>query len=1086
MNNQNHPDQSAVYGAAAFSTLERAFVDSVEQLSPADTASTWVLVPTNLLALHLKRTAAEISSGIVGMRFLTLKDAARELASRRLASKSLSPVPRGAQELVVRRIMQERPDDAYFGSLMEFSNTPAALVSAISSLKNALWTPDALEEAASRLRSESTDTAEKLSEVALIWRRLDEWQTEQGYYDAENLLLTATDPGLVTKDLLPDRIAVYGFYDFTPLQKSLLRMLADVSHVWRCFLLWGEVDGEPAPGYEYAAPTVDFLRELSCTEGVCCLGQKGTATDLERVREDVFAEIPAGSEGTNGGVRQTELRDGSVKIVSCPGEFPQAVELIRQVLGAFASDSTRDSTDIGVLLRNTEGTTETLREAFNRADLEPYLREGLPLKHATAGRILLSLLDLAGGEAGRADLIQFLSLARIDWPKELSPTALDRLSRNAGITGEPGAWVGSLREHAEALEREAEHAESTPDEESAHEEARVARKAAGFLEGFAGQLSSLCNTADWDDLAGELETLLEEYAPEKEEGTAEVVEQVKELKSLAATGCPASVPVADWLLGRGLQQTSFRTGNFQDGGITVSSLMGSRGVTHDMVLVPGLSEKQFPAGISHDPILNEPDKSALNKCAPDFNAGGLATQARRSQEERYLFRIALGSARRGVVLCYPRMEEHSGRPKIPSRFLVKTCEALLGRSLTGEALEEGLAGSLVKRVRPDETTDSAGGSGPAVNLREFDLRTFQGASSRGAGVAYAKQISEFFARAMRIKTIRWGTDEFGPFDGHIDDQALLEYLQNRSEKAFRRMSPSQFESYAQCPFRYFLRYVLGVEEIEEPAEEFTISPLERGRTIHSLLHRVFRECLKDRELGKLDESTRRQALDYAGEIIDDVGETFPNRMPAAWAAERAGILDMLSSLLEAESDLPPGAAPHMFEADFGRGEREPVSRTLDDGTYLEFTGRIDRVDLLGEDSIQIVDYKTGSSRRYRKNSFAGGQQLQLPIYLLAGRSLTQRDAGQACYLFVPESKKVQEFTLEELENRSEDFRRALSLIVQGIRGGKFFMMPDEDSSRFCSNHCEYSTACGVARSKLAEIKSGDPALESLRELREIE
>ena len=1061
-------------------------MEAVASLSPAEAGSAWILVPTNLLGLHLKRLVASQTSGLFGTRFFTLKDAARELACRRLASKSLSPVPGGAQELVVRRIMRDRPDDAYFGSLMEFSNAPAALVSAISSLKNALWTPESLQEAASRLRSDHLDAAEKLDEVSLIWRGLAEWQKEQGFYDDEDMLQTATDPGRIASEVLPGGILIYGFYDFTPLQQSVLRTLADLATVWKAFFLWDETDGEPAPGYEYAAPTAQLLQDITDSERVVCLEHTGPGTDLERLRRTIFADDPAAGEQGGGRMRQTELRDGSVRIVSCPGEFPQAVEVTRQILSAFEGDRSLDSTDLGVLLRNSGDAVEDLREALNRAELEPYLREGLPLKNTICGRILLSLLDLVTGEAGRNDLIQFLTLANVDWPEGLSPTALDRLSRKAGITGEPESWVGSLRGHTEALNREAEHAETESDAIAARDEAQLAGVAAACLEEFVKQLSALTRVTNWPELSGNLGGLLEVYAPEDVEGTAEVLDQVESLAQMQATGCPATVEVAAWLLGRRLRQSSLRTGKFQGGGITVSSLMGSRGATHEIVLVPGLTEKQFPAGLAHDPILNEPDKAALNECAPSLHAGELATQARRPLEERYLFRIALGSARRGVVLCYPRLEEHSGRPRIPSRFLVKSCEALTGRSLTGEKLEDGLAGSLVKRVGSDEAPTDAGATGPAINLRELDLWAFQHARSRSEGANYAERISEFFGRAMRIKQIRWGSNEFGPLDGKIGNPRLLEYLEERSEKAFRRMSPSRFETYARCPFRYFLQYVLEVREIEEPAEEFTISALDRGRIIHTLLHRVYSECLTDRRFAELNDVDRERIIAYADEIIDEVGETFPNRMPAAWAAERTGILEMLSALLEAEQEIAPTAAPHLFEQDFGRSGREPVTRTLEDGTRLEFTGRIDRVDAMGADGFRIVDYKTGSSRGYDEDSFAGGRQLQLPIYLLAGRQIMDREDGQSCYIFVPEGKEVREFTLEGLESRREDFHRALSLIVQGIQGGDFFLMPGEDSNRFCTSYCECATACGVARSKLSEIKAADPALKPLQELREIE
>ena len=67
-------------------------------------------------------------------------------------------------------------------------------------------------------------------------------------------------------------------------------------------------------------------------------------------------------------------------------------------------------------------------------------------------------------------------------------------------------------------------------------------------------------------------------------------------------------------------------------------------------------------------------------------------------------------------------------------------------------------------------------------------------------------------------------------------------------------------------------------------------------------------------------------------------------------------------------------------------------------------------------------------------------------------------------------------------------RNISGLIVDGIASGNFFPLPADDSrtSRYCSEYCPNSIACGSARSKLAEMKQADPDLSGLRALRDIE
>ncbi len=53
------------------------------------------------------------------------------------------------------------------------------------------------------------------------------------------------------------------------------------------------------------------------------------------------------------------------------------------------------------------------------------------------------------------------------------------------------------------------------------------------------------------------------------------------------------------------------------------------------------------------------------------------------------------------------------------------------------------------------------------------------------------------------------------------------------------ISPTAFELYLRCPFKYYSRYLLGVEEEEEVEEQ--LSPLERGRILHEVLQQGFAE-----------------------------------------------------------------------------------------------------------------------------------------------------------------------------------------------------------------------------------------------------
>jgi hypothetical protein len=224
----------------------------------------------------------------------------------------------------------------------------------------------------------------------------------------------------------------------------------------------------------------------------------------------------------------------------------------------------------------------------------------------------------------------------------------------------------------------------------------------------------------------------------------------------------------------------------------------------------------------------------------------------------------------------------------------------------------------------------------------------------------------------------------------------------------------------------------------------------------------------------------RGLVQRAGELLDRLGASCGERRPAVWAVEREGILEQVRRLLRHERAEHAEARPEAFEYEFRH-----APRALEE--EVEFEGRIDRIDRSEGGGIVVVDYKTGRSANYKKNSLAGGTQLQLPVYLLCATELMEAGAGRALYLHVPGPQDVPEFDLDGLRGRLEDFRRALELIRDGIGEGDFFPLPaaDRRSTYRCGSYCPYAHVCGAAREKLAEIKETDPDADRLRRLRAI-
>jgi len=90
------------------------------------------------------------------------------------------------------------------------------------------------------------------------------------------------------------------------------------------------------------------------------------------------------------------------------------------------------------------------------------------------------------------------------------------------------------------------------------------------------------------------------------------------------------------------------------------------------------------------------------------------------------------------------------------------------------------------------------------------------------GEAAAHPASDLVASGLRMQSSRSGSD-FTDFDGKLS----------------RRL-----EAWAECGFRYFLGYVLGLSERDNPERTIELSALDRGSAVHDVLERFMREMVE--------------------------------------------------------------------------------------------------------------------------------------------------------------------------------------------------------------------------------------------------
>lgn len=203
------------------------------------------------------------------------------------------------------------------------------------------------------------------------------------------------------------------------------------------------------------------------------------------------------------------------------------------------------------------------------------------------------------------------------------------------------------------------------------------------------------------------------------------------------------------------------------------------------------------------------------------------------------------------------------------------------------------------------------------------------------------------------------------------------------------LSPSRLEKYCRCPFAHFVDYGLRPKE----RRIFEMAGREIGDVYHEVLMKLSEKLTTDgtditdeKSLWMTITYEEYQALvkeilaeDIAGYGDGILAHTGEEEYRTARLSE---IVEYIGWVLI--SHVRAGSIKEAaFEAPFRRGGSIPPIEidAGDEKVYIE--GIIDRIDILPDGSVKVIDYKSGSEKFSVKEAKAGWK-LQLMLYLKAG------------------------------------------------------------------------------------------------------
>lgn len=483
-------------------------------------------------------------------------------------------------------------------------------------------------------------------------------------------------------------------------------------------------------------------------------------------------------------------------------------------------------------------------------------------------------------------------------------------------------------------------------------------------------------------------------------------------------------------------------------GVLVTSPEEIRGLSFSILFLPGLENGLFPS--KYFPLILLDEKY-------------IRTERQKLLEDRYLFYQCLNAFEDELYLSYPRQDEK--KEKIPSDFineLEKICE--------------------IKELNSD-----------SLNNFIFSISELFEKYSVEQLIELSKDNRELISRLAKVKeaiqriNYRISNDlerEGKDYCGIITDEQLLKLLYSKLDKEF---SITELETYAQCPFKYFLNYIIQ-PQVEEEIEE-DIRRNEFGMIIHQILYQFLNKLKQEsrnfyEELKTNKDNLSREIKEIARGIL----KYFERFNPFFFLTEEIILgseqqKSILDEFLDLEKKLVETSHSSFIPTEF---EKTIVQEFNSNSEKFRLKGKIDRIDIDPEKKeFKVIDYKTGELPD-RANYF-DRISLQLPLYLKLVEKYFKSinldlNISDAEFLKLSPKKtnntERRSFRDFYLKNMDEDLRNELdqililvSELIQNIKNGKFNLTTIKNFEvRVCSK-CGYQGICRIDLIKQNSIET---------------
>ncbi|HZZ29246.1 MAG TPA: PD-(D/E)XK nuclease family protein [Pirellulales bacterium] len=1035
------------------------------------------------------------------------------------------------RQLIQRLLAEAMAADklSYFAPIADTAGLVDLMAGVIGDLKRQEVSPDKLSELA-----HSADGSEKTREIAAIYKEYQRILNEHHMYDVEGRFAVA---GKLLRETPPEKwgsfsavqyLVLDGFTDFTRSQHEVLQLLATKHPALTELKITLPLEQETGRADLFFKPQ-QTLKLLQERHPQLQLHWQPRQTEsgwpaLAHLERYVFANPRGLPPATD---------TAGIEIIATSGQKAELEVLARRIKKLLVHGDSAGSSvpsnghgeqnprpvrpdEVAVVFRSLEPVSALVEEVFSEYGIPAAIDLPPRLGRSPMLQALLALLRLQSGDWPFRQLLAVVgnNYFRPNWPawQEIgAPLAVDWSIRQLQVPSGRKTLISNLEWRTKSgdavILATANDAADEPNAQRKAEQRQRFAVAHHVLSQLSKTLPSPEKRRPLSDWIGILQRLVDElgllrteaeHAPLKLAAPAgnddqhawqslkNVLSAASQLEQkLDGEGAPLGCTLPEFIarLQDILAVEALPNSSELIGKIRVLAAQSIRAISVPYLFVAGMAEKVFPPPVRDDRIYTEAEYRSLSAAGISF-----VDNRQRSCEEMLLFYEVATRPMRQLVLSYPALDS-AAQPLLASPYVTELQHALgiepvEDISLSPVPQHHAVCSPTELRVRAvAELMEDR-----PQPLAQF-LRPRAAATSPSAA-AMPGLLAGLQAIAARRKSAR-----FGPFEGLLLGAKAQERLQ-RHFGPEHCWSVSRLEDYAYCPYQFFAKHVLDLEELPELTLEVDYG--RRGGFAHDVLAHLHRRLNKvaQQSPGDLTSDDYEQVI---SEILDALHEALQGS-PLEIALQTVDlqlIKEWLGKYVAQHADYDKSLAastfaqplrPAYFEVSFGLQPREsPEIDQLSTNQpfhlrcgeeVVRLSGRIDRIDtgVIGNQIVfNVLDYKTGVKKNSTLPDVQSGLALQLPLYALAVQELLlagqQALPWQVGYWWlkekgfhtsgIPPLFELGAQGLCETEEwkslRAEILARVVSL-VQGIRGGKF---PVFGAEKNCTTNCAYSTICRI-------------------------